>query len=613
GAALLAAGLAGVGVWASSLTRSQITAFILAVAVTFVLILVGLDPLIVGLPATLGVVAARLGVLSHFGNIGRGVIDLRDAIYFVSLAAIFLALAHLTLVSRSLARGGERRRQLRLATGLLVAILVVVNLLGGYIGGRLDLTPGGQYTLSKGSRDIVRSLDDLVTIKVFASDELPTQIGLLKRDVDDLVADLRSASNGKLRVVRRNPSTDSTARHDAESLGIGPIQFNVIGSSELQVKNGYLGIAVQYGDKHESIPFVDRTSDLEYRVASAIRSVTRTTKPVIGVITGHGDDAPPLQGLRGELAQAYDVRDIPVTDPIQPDSTVRVMLLAGEPDSVPAPMAARLDAWLHRGGGALVLDGGAALSRQLPMASPLGARWNDLLKPFGVSVRSDLVYDLAANEVIPANSNAGPFQVLTRYPFFVRGQSTGASPVNRGVRGVTLPWPSSIDTSHATRGSVTPLVVTTSKAGAETGPASIDPGRDFSDKDLSARVLGVQVVGADTTVRGRLVVVGNSEFVSDRFVRQAPENLAFALNAIDWLAQDQALIAIRSVDRKPPTLRFTSAALREGVKYVNLVGVPLLLALYGFARTSRRRARAREPYVRAAHGAPATATPTEAA
>src|SRR5215831_6695578 len=54
GAGLLVLGLAGVGVWASTLAKSQITAFILAVAVTFVLVLVGLDPLIVGLGPTAG-------------------------------------------------------------------------------------------------------------------------------------------------------------------------------------------------------------------------------------------------------------------------------------------------------------------------------------------------------------------------------------------------------------------------------------------------------------------------------------------------------------------------------------------------------------------------------
>src|SRR5947209_19920615 len=68
GAALLLLGLAGVGVWASRVTRNQITAFILAVTVMFALILVGLDPLLVGLPPQLGALAASLGVLSHFSG-----------------------------------------------------------------------------------------------------------------------------------------------------------------------------------------------------------------------------------------------------------------------------------------------------------------------------------------------------------------------------------------------------------------------------------------------------------------------------------------------------------------------------------------------------------------
>ena len=133
--------------WASSLTRSQITAFIVAAGLMFLLVLVGLDPLLVGLPPSLGAVAARIGVLSHFESLGRGVIDFRDVIYFVSLAGVFLALAYGALLGRKLAPGAGTRR-LRLGVGMLAASLVVVNLLGSYIGGRLDLTPGNAYTLS---------------------------------------------------------------------------------------------------------------------------------------------------------------------------------------------------------------------------------------------------------------------------------------------------------------------------------------------------------------------------------------------------------------------------------------------------------------------------------
>jgi hypothetical protein len=129
------------------------------------------------------------------------VIDLRDVIYFVSLAGLFLALAYAALLGRKLAPGAGTRR-LRLGVGMLAASLVVVNLLGSYIGGRLDLTPGNAYTLSPATGRLVRDLDDIVTVKLFASQELPTEVALMKRDVDDLLRDLRSAGRGQVRTAR---------------------------------------------------------------------------------------------------------------------------------------------------------------------------------------------------------------------------------------------------------------------------------------------------------------------------------------------------------------------------------------------------------------------------
>jgi ABC-type uncharacterized transport system involved in gliding motility auxiliary subunit len=65
---------------------------------------------------------------------------------------------------------------------------------------------------------------------------------------------------------------------------------------------------------------------------------------------------------------------------------------------------------------------------------------------------------------------------------------------------------------------------------------------------------------------------------------------------VDWLAQDDALMAIRSKDRRPPPLVYSSASVREGVKYVNVIGVPALVALYGLVRLLRRRRKTRESY-----------------
>jgi ABC-type uncharacterized transport system involved in gliding motility auxiliary subunit/ABC-type transport system involved in multi-copper enzyme maturation permease subunit len=587
GAGLLAAGLAAIGTWASSLGRSQITAFILAAVVMFLLILVGLNPLLVGLPPGLAATAARIGVLSHFDSMGRGVIDLRDAVYFLSLAGIFLTLAYGALL------GGGASRRLRLGVSLLAASLVVVNLLGGYIGGRLDLSPGRAYTLAPATRRVLGNLDDLVTIKVFASAELPTEVALMKRDLDDLLRDVRAAGHDRIRVVERDPSSDDAARKDAQSLGIEPVQFNVIGRSELQVKEGYLGLAIQHGAQTETVPFVQRTDDLEYRLVSSIRNLSRSHKPAVAVVsepvrepgTGYG-------ALEEQLGKSYEVRSLTLADSTRLDSTVAALVLAGAPDSVPAAQLARLQRYVDQGGSVLVLAGGMAVSPDAPMAAPRALPWNALLRRFGVSIRGDMAYDLLANEMIPVPSDLG--RVLQVYPFFIRAESTRRSAVNQDLGAAVLTWASTIDTSKAARGTVTPLLLSSEAAGTFTGPTSIDPRSDFPRAGLGRRLLGV--VAAPHGSRGRAVVIGSSDFATDRFVQGAPENLALTLNAIDWLAQDEDLIAIRSKDRRPTPLVFKTDTERELAQYANLIGLPVLVALAGIAHLVRRRRRTRDQY-----------------
>jgi len=602
GAALLIAGLAAVGVWASSVTRNQITAFILAVAVMFVLILVGLDPLLVGLPARLGAIAASLGVLSHFTGIDRGVIDLRDALYFVTLAGLFLLLAYFALMRRKLTARGEPLKRLRLGTALLVAALVVVNLFGRHIAGRLDLTPGRAFTLSQATRQMLRTLPDLVTIKLFASSALPPEVAFLKRDVDDMLRDYRAAGRGKVKVVAQDPAADSAALKEARTLGIPPVQFNVLGQAELQVKEGYLGIAVRYADGVKTIPFVQQTNDLEYRLTSDIRALTHAAKPAVAF--GEITDQAALRGqrsfqaLREQLGRTYAVREFAFTDTvIAPE--VKVIAVAGTPDSLTNAAVARLRAYLGRGGSLLLMAGGMQLSPQGPFAFSRLVGWNELLKPYGVSIASDMAYDLASNERVGIPAQFG--RVLVSYPFWIRALSTRASPVNADLSAVLLPWSSHIDTARATPGTVTPLFITSRAGGVQQTTAFLDPAREFARDSLRSRVVAVLVQPAarDTAPgapRGRLVIVGSSDFASDRYAQNSPENLVFVQNAIDWLAQDEALIAIRSKNRAPPQLVFTSATKRDAVKYGNVVGVPLLLIVAGGLRLWRRREITRRTY-----------------
>jgi len=605
GAALLILGLAAVGLWASSVTRNQITAFILAVTVTFALILVGLDPLIVGLPPQLGAIAASLGVLSHFSSIARGVIDLRDAVYFVTLALLFLVFAYFALESRKLTPQGEALKRLRLGTTLLAVALIVVNLFGRHIGGRIDLTPGNSFTLSPATRQLLRGLPDLVTVKLFASAALPPEVSFLKRDVDDLLNDYRAAGRGKLKVVIADPAGDSAALKEARSLGIPPVQFNVLGQAELQVKEGYLGLSVRYADGVKTMPFVQQTNDLEYRLTSDIRALTHPEKAVIAF--GEIGDAASARGqrsfaaLRERLDSHYEVRSFGVADTTIA-SDVRVIAVAGTPDSLSDAQLGRLRGFLDRGGSLLLMAGGMQLQlspQGPPFAVSRRVGWNELLKPYGVSIASNMVYDLASNVQVGIPAQFG--QVLVPYPFWLRALSTKASPVNADLDAALLPWASQLDTAHAPPKTVTPLFVTSRAGGVQETTVFLDPSRAFSRDSLRSRLMALLVTPLthDTTKgapRGRIVVVGSSDFASDRYARNSSENLVFAENSIDWLAQDDALIGIRSKNRAPPPLVFTSATTRTAVKYANVMGVPVLLVLAGVLRLWRRRQTTRRTY-----------------
>jgi len=96
----LAAIYASAGIFASSLTDNQVIAFILAVLICFVMY-VGFDSFayLPGLKK-LDELVINLGINEHYKSISRGVLDIRDAVYFIAVAAIFNEAARLVLLSR---------------------------------------------------------------------------------------------------------------------------------------------------------------------------------------------------------------------------------------------------------------------------------------------------------------------------------------------------------------------------------------------------------------------------------------------------------------------------------------------------------------------------------
>jgi len=613
GGGLLAAQGVAIGLWASSLTRNQITAFMLAASVSFTLVIIGTPVVLIGLPPSLGVGVSNLSVLGHFENVVRGVVDLRDVLYFLSTAGLFLFMAVGIMSRERLSAARSAHRRLRTGTAALIAMVVVLNLLGGNIRGRLDLTREGLYTLSDGTREILGGLDDIVTLKLVISDELPAELQSTLRDVADLVADLRGAAGGKLVVENLNPNDDEEVAREARNLGITQNEFNVLRDDEFVVRRGWFGLALLYADEREVIPFINRTDDLEFRIVSAIATMTTEERPGVAFLTGFGAQGPEtFPSFARGLSDRYDIRTIDLTVDTVPDlnrDTLDIVVVAGPQQPLGTSAVDAIESFVDAGGSALFLIDKHQVSPESPMMYPVFTGLEGFLEARGVGTDAGVVLDYGSNSRISMGQQGG-FNVVRPYPLWPIAVRGDPHPTTRDLSNLSLGWGTVLTVTDT---AVQRLWVTT-ELGAIQGAGGIimpdallapDPD-DFRTVTLAVALDPAAVDGGEASTGGdgsagpgRLIIVGDVDYLQEQFVRSNPPNLVVTLNAIDWLAQDEALISLRSKLRIPPVMAFTSDFQRVALKWGNLVGVPLLFVLLGVVRVTgqRRRTVARWPEV----------------
>ena len=97
GACLLGGTCIAIGLFASGITENQIAAFIVAIVIGFAFLIVGENMVLYSLPSSWGAVFSYLGLGAHFQSIGRGVIDSRDIVYYLSMIGFFLLLNQMTI------------------------------------------------------------------------------------------------------------------------------------------------------------------------------------------------------------------------------------------------------------------------------------------------------------------------------------------------------------------------------------------------------------------------------------------------------------------------------------------------------------------------------------
>lgn len=289
---LLGAMYISAGLFISSCTDNPIVSLIGTVVLCGLLYMAGSPTLTDFFDTRVSEALRMLGSGSRFESITRGVLDLRDLWYYLSLTAMFLVLNVYSLerLRWSGAFSTPRHRYWRTATGLLIVNLLLANIWLAPIDKlRLDLTEGSQYSISPPTLQFLDRLEEPLLIRGYFSAKTHPLLAPLVPQLRDLMQEYAIAGKGKVRVEFIDPAENPQQEQEAnERFGILATPFQVADRYQATLVNSYFNILVQYGSEHQVLGFKDlievRTSansSAEIRLRNPEYDITRAIKNVL--------------------------------------------------------------------------------------------------------------------------------------------------------------------------------------------------------------------------------------------------------------------------------------------------------------------------------------------
>lgn len=477
---------------------------------------------------------------------------------------------------------------------LFVAVMLLVNV--AFRGARVDLTQNHLYTLSSGTKNIIKSIDEPINLYLFFSDkgthDLP-QLRTYYTRVHEMLQEMAARSDGKIKLEVIDPLPFSEDEDRATSFGLQSVPVSAAGD---KVFFGLAGTNSTNGQS--SIPFLqpDKEAFLEYDVAKLIHELTTTKKPVVGLLSGlpiaAGVDPAtrqmrPAWAVDQQWSQLFDMRTLDAATLKAVDKDIDVLVLV-HPKKLGDDAQYAIDQFVLRGGHLLAFvdpsaeldDSGADPSN--PMAAMMADKSSDLPKLFkawGIEYDSKkIVLDRA--RALPISAGEG--QAPVRHPAILGLTRADLSPddvTTANLDTINVSTAGYFELSKDAKGEkLVPLIQTTSDAMVVPAdrlrmlqdPSSLMAGYQPAGSPyvIAARLTGTfksafperKEAGSlqvSKDANGQIILVADTDILSDRmWVQVRPflgqqimnafaNNGDFAVNALDNMAGSSDLISIR--------------------------------------------------------------------
>jgi ABC-2 type transport system permease protein len=498
----------------------------------------------------------------------------------------------------------SKQRQRAATTSLallavMTGILVLLNVLGAFVYGRLDLTETAAFSLSEGSKRVVRSLGDRMGITLYFTPDLPPPHNTTERYVRDLLAEYEAASDGNIVLHVVHPDSEEE-RERAQQDGIQKDRIQAVVNDTPTFIDAYQGLVIEYLGEKKVVSPIRSTVGLEYTLTQTMKELVGD-KRTIGILMGHGSPSP-QEGLKRlqALLPNYTLASVSGEAPI--DDGLAALLVVAPADILTEQELRHIDQYLLRGGSVGIFGGSMlvdARSFEGLSAQPVDTNINQLLAKWGVRIRADIVADAQCSRM-PSGGAMG-MQVMIPFPptpLVVFSSEQREHAVTFRLDNAVLPFTSSLEILPMADPEVrvTPLASSTEQSWRLTGstislrpraPQQWVPSGEMGPFTLLAAIEGTlpsafaEAALMSTAAGGdgsggelerartpvRVLVSGTGMVLRDELVptkeqlrgRPLTGTVALLLNAMDWLTQDSDLIAVRAKTVEDPALEVPAA------------------------------------------------------
>ena len=490
--------------------------------------------------------------------------------------------------------------------GVMLGILVAVNVIFGAKPVRVDMTQEKAYTLSAGTRAVLKKLDTPVKVRFYCtqSETATPESVLLKsyaRKVEDLLQEYKQIAGKNLVIEKYDPQPDSDAEDSARLDGLEPQQVNLF-------DRYYLGLSVSLADERVAIPFLapNRERLLEYDLTRAIARVFTPEKPTVGVMSAlpvFGEPMNPMMmqmGRRGgaqpwtlieQLKQDFSVKQVEMTaSRIDDDVKVLVVIF---PKDISDKAQFAIDQFVLRGGKLIAfLDpqtatAGRQQNTMMGGGGGASATLEKLLKTWGVQFDTGKVVADLNFKMQLRGGNGQPIEAPAWLGLTSEGISRDDIATSQ-IDNIWLPMCGAFTGTPAAGLKETVLLNSTREAQLVDGFMANMDGGSLRDGIKPAGVnykLAIRLTGKfktafpdgepkdagdtnsvakandslkESKVETSVVLFGDSDFIADEFslrrmdspfgqlVSQLNANLNLAQNVVEQMAGDSNLIGVRS-------------------------------------------------------------------